>query len=376
MQTATKTCAIYTRKSTEEGLEQDFNSLDAQQEACSAYILSQRAEGWQEAPKVYNDGGFSGGNLNRPALQELIEEIKSGRVDIVVVYKIDRLTRSLMDFAKLVDIFDAHNVTFVSVTQSFNTTTSMGRLTLNVLLSFAQFEREVTGERIRDKIAASKKRGMWMGGVVPMGYVRVDNKLYINKDTAKLVQHLFEKYLELGTVKALKYYLDHRKIHTPLRTSKKGNVAGNAAFSMGHLHKILTNPIYIGKVSHNNKIYDGQHEALIHEQLFTDVQNHINNNRIERKNKTLKSGSLLMGIFKDMDGTFYSPTHTSKGNKKYCYYISQNLLQYKDHPKGLAARLPAFEKKTPSSKPFKSIFVQLKVSANITHTVPRKLSHI
>lgn len=251
-------CAIYTRKSSEEGLEQDFNSLDAQREACEAYIKSQKHGGWELIEKQYNDGGFSGGTMNRPAFQELLEDVEKGEIDVVVVYKVDRLTRSLMDFAKIVDVFDKHETSFVSITQQFNTTTSMGRLTLNILLSFAQFEREVTGERIRDKFAASKKKGMWINGKPPMGYIKVDGKLEIEPSEAKTVKLIFSKYLEMGTVPDLIKYLQGNKIYT--RSGKN--------FYKGHLYKILQNKTYIGKIVHKNNVYGGLHEPIIDFEIF------------------------------------------------------------------------------------------------------------
>jgi DNA invertase Pin-like site-specific DNA recombinase len=255
-------CAIYTRKSTEEGLEQDFNSLDAQRESCAAYILSQASLGWTALAKHYDDGGISGGTMERPALQDLLADIKSRKVDVVVVYKIDRLTRSLMDFARIVEVFDAHKVSFVSVTQQFNTLSSMGRLTLNVLLSFAQFEREVTAERIRDKIAASKKKGMWMGGAVPLGY-RVDNrKLVINAEEAETVRQIFRFYLEAGSVRRLKEKLDELGILTGTRTRRDGTSSGGKPFTRGHLYWLLSNPIYAGNIRHKEKIAKGQHQNL------------------------------------------------------------------------------------------------------------------
>ena len=341
--THNKICAIYTRKSSEDGLEQDFNSLHAQRESCEAYILSQKSEGWQASQAEYDDGGFSGGTLERPGLNKLIADIKVGKIHIVVVYKIDRLTRSLMDFSKLVEIFDAHDVTFISVTQSFNTTTSMGRLTLNMLLSFAQFEREVTGERIRDKIAASKKKGMWMGGFPPMGYQRVDGKLVIKEDEAQLVQLIFEEYLKSGSVKEVKTYLQHHGYCTPKRVSKKGREYGNAEISRGHIYRILQNPVYIGQVQHKDKIYDGQHKGIIDPDLFKRVQEKLKDAAPVRETAITKSGTLLQGKLYDLDNTLYTPTYTTRKGKRYSYYISQNLLQFKDHPKGILARFPASE---------------------------------
>ncbi len=342
MKPPTKYCAIYTRKSSEEGLEQDFNSLDAQRDACAAYITSQKAEGWKALATTYDDGGFSGGTMKRPALEVLIQAIQAGKVHIVVVYKIDRLTRSLMDFSKLVEIFDQNGVTFVSVTQSFNTTTSMGRLTLNVLLSFAQFERDITGERIRDKIAASKKKGLWMGGTPPLGYACTDKKLCPHPEEQELVRVIFTQYLTLGAVKPLKAYLDQHHYRTPPRVSQTGNIYGNAAFSRGHLYRILANPVYIGRIRHKGTLYESYHPAIIPLPLFEAVQEKLADNRVHRPSSRGNSASLLLGKLFDEEGTPYSPTHTRKGNKRYTYYISQNLIQYTDHPLGIMARLPAF----------------------------------
>ena len=258
-----KRCAIYTRKSSEEGLEQDFNSLDAQREAGEAYIRSQAGEGWLALPHIYDDGGFSGGTMDRPGLKALWADIEAGKVDVVVVYKVDRLTRSLSDFARLVEVFDANQVSFVSVTQAFNTTTSMGRLTLNVLLSFAQFEREVTAERIRDKIAASKKKGMWMGGLTPLGYDSLEKRLIINDAEAEIVRHLFALYLEHRNVRLVKAEADRLGLRTKPRKPNNGRSKGNLPFTRGHLYKLLSNPLYAGLVAHKGQHHDGQHAAII-----------------------------------------------------------------------------------------------------------------
>src|SRR6202051_5040831 len=255
--------AIYTRKSSEEGLEQEFNSLAAQREACEAYIRSQQHEGWLLARNRYDDGGFSGGNLERPAAQRLLTDIRAGRIDIVVVYKVDRLTRSLADFARLVELFDAQGVSFVSVTQQFNTTSSMGRLTLNVLLSFAQFEREVTGERIRDKIAASKQKGMWMGGLVPLGYEVHERRLIVNQSEAETVREIFRRYLELGGVRLLMEELNRRGIRSKIRVAKNGKTSGGNSFFRGALYVLLSNPIYIGEIRHKGNSYSGEHSAIV-----------------------------------------------------------------------------------------------------------------
>ncbi len=342
MKTIQKRCAIYTRKSSEEGLDQDFNSLHAQREACEAYITSQKIEGWNAIKTAYDDGGFSGGTMDRPALQNLIADIRAGKIDIIVVYKIDRLTRSLMDFAKLVEIFDEHNVTFVSVTQSFNTTTSMGRLTLNVLLSFAQFEREVTGERIRDKIAASKKKGMWMGGLPPLGYSLENRKLVPDEAEVQIVHMIFNDYLACGTVVNLYKKLKTMNKTTPVKTSIKGNRYGGKSYSRGYLYKLLRNPVYIGKIVHKRKIYDGLHDPIIDQELFDAVQKSLDENKVASHNTPIqKSRHLLKGRVFDSGGIPYTPTFTNKGQKQYAYYVSQNLLQHNDHPTELPPRIPA-----------------------------------
>ncbi|WP_435626294.1 recombinase family protein [Candidatus Ferrigenium straubiae] len=272
-------CAIYTRKSSEEGLEQDFNSLDAQREACEAFVLSQQHEGWRAIATQYDDGGYSGGNMDRPALKRLLEDIDNKRIQVVVVYKVDRLTRSLADFAKIVERFDVRGVSFVSVTQQFNTTSSMGRLTLNVLLSFAQFEREVTGERIRDKIAASKQKGMWMGGTPPIGYRGNARTLEVEESSASLIRHIFSRYLALGSVHELKRELDAENRVAPNRVSNAGNTYGGVRFSRGQLYRILTNPIYIGQIAHREKTYIGQHSRIIDPELWDAVQAKMISNR-------------------------------------------------------------------------------------------------
>src|SRR6202050_5364864 len=265
-------CAIYTRKSSEEGLEQDFNSLHAQREACEAFIKSQAGEGWRLVKTAYDDGGLSGGTMERPALQRLLTDINQGLIDVVVVYKVDRLTRSLTDFARMVEVFDSRGASFVAVTQQFNTTTSMGRLTLNVLLSFAQFEREVTGERIRDKIAASKQKGMWMGGVVPLGYRVEDRALHIVEDHAEIVRSLFRRYLEAGSVVRLKQQLDAEGVRIPIRINGGGRSTGGGLLSRGHVYKLLSNPIYVGRIAHKGQIYEGHHPPIVTLDLWDEVQ--------------------------------------------------------------------------------------------------------
>lgn len=316
-------CAIYTRKSTEEGLDQAFNSLDAQREACEAYAISQRHEGWQVLNTRYDDGGFSGGNLTRPALQRLLADINDGKVDLVVVYKIDRLTRSLMDFSKLVETFDRHQTSFVSVTQHFNTTSSMGRLTLNVLLSFAQFEREVTGERIRDKVAASKRKGMWMGGPVPLGYSLVDKALVINESEAALVRRIFERYCQLGCVQALKEELDQANTRGRSRLQRDGPTE-TRAFSRGGLYAVLNRRLYIGEVHHKGESFEGQHDAIVPVDLWAKAQAKLQNNRHERRSgKRASNTSLLAGMVVDGAGNRLIPTHTTKSDKRYRYYVTR-----------------------------------------------------
>lgn len=320
-------CAVYTRKSTSDGLEQDFNSLDAQREACEAYITSQASLGWKIVQTRYDDGGISGGTLDRPALQQLLLDIKAGHIDVVVVYKIDRLTRALMDFSKIVDIFDAQDVSFVSVTQQFNTTTSMGRLTLNVLLSFAQFEREVTAERIRDKIAASKKKGMWMGGPSPLGYDAIDKALIIVEAEADTVRQLFRLYLETGSVRILKQRADGLGIKTKYRTRKDGRIQGGKPFSRGNLYQLLSNPLYIGKVVHHGDTYPGQHDAIVDQELWDNVQNLMASNTRARISPTnIKSTCILTGLVYDETGDRLSPSHAIKNGVRYRYYISNRLV--------------------------------------------------
>lgn len=321
-------CAIYTRKSTEEGLDQQFNSLDAQRASCEAYVLSQAGEGWEPLPELYDDGGWSGGNMDRPALKRLLEDIRKGRIDIVVVYKVDRLTRSLMDFARIVETFDAHEVSFVSVTQSFNTTNSMGRLTLNVLLSFAQFEREVTGERIRDKIAASKARGIFMGGNIPLGYDLGDRKLVINADEAKTVRHIFTRYLELGSVVTLADELDKQHIRSKRWTSRQGKERGGLRMTCGAVAHILNNRLYLGETTHKGNAYDGEHEAIITPKLFNAVQTHLAKHRVRRISRKERAAPCpLTGKLFDQDGNPMRPTFGyGRGRKIYRYYVSEALL--------------------------------------------------
>jgi site-specific DNA recombinase len=320
-------CAVYTRKSSEEGLEQEFNSLHAQREACEAFIRSQHHEGWSCLPQGYDDGGRSGGNMERPALQQLLAEIREGKVDVVVVYKIDRLTRSLADFAKIVEIFDAKGVSFVSVTQQFNTTTSMGRLTLNVLLSFAQFEREVTGERIRDKIAASKKKGMWMGGVPPLGYTVRDRKLVVIEREAETVRHIFRRYAALGSVRLLKAELEAQGTVGKRWTSAAGRSWGGKPLARGALYLMLQNRIYRGEIVHRDQSYPGEHEAIIDPALWDATQARLAENTVERGTGTrVKNPSLLTGLLFDGGGHRMTPTHAVKNGRRYRYYVSRPLI--------------------------------------------------
>ena len=336
-------CAIYTRKSSEEGLEQSFNSLQAQREACEAYIASQRHEGWQVIAKKYDDGGFSGGNMNRPALKQLLDDIAARLVDTVIVYKVDRLTRSLTDFAKIIEVFDKQGVSFVSVTQQFNTTSSMGRLTLNVLLSFAQFEREVTGERIRDKIAASKKKGMWMGGVAPLGYDVKDRQLIINPQEAKVVGEIFTQYLSLGSVAALKQYLDQKKLRTKLRTSANGHVFGGKPYSRGGLYKLLNNEVYTGRIAHRGESHEGQQQAILEPETWEKVKALLAaNNQGHRQPGRRVTLSILAGLVFDAEGNRYTPTHAVKKGRRYRYYTSQAVIQ-KRNKSSYLGRIPARE---------------------------------
>jgi len=335
-------CAIYTRKSSDEGLEKEFNSLDAQREACEAFITSQKHAGWVAVRDLYDDGGLSGGTMERPALQRLLTDIRLGKVQIVVVYKVDRLTRSLADFAKIVDVLDAHGASFVSVTQQFNTTTSMGRLTLNMLLSFAQFEREIAGERIRDKIAASKAKGMWMGGNVPLGYDVRDRRLIVNDAEADTVRLIFRRYAELGSVRTLAEELAGLGIVSKRRQGAGGVLAGGNRFSRGALYTLLQNPIYRGQIGHQGKVYPGQHEAIVEAEHWKLVQEKLAGNRQARAlGATAEEPSLLAGLIVDGEGQRMTPTHAVKKGRRYRYYVSTALITEARslHTKGL--RVPA-----------------------------------
>ncbi|MCZ8547576.1 recombinase family protein, partial [Mesorhizobium qingshengii] len=312
-------CAVYTRKSTEEGLEQEFNSLDAQREACVAFVASQIGLGWKLVPDFYDDGGISGGTMERPALKRLLQDIRNGRIDVVVVYKIDRLTRSLMDFSKIVETFDAHGVSFVSVTQQFNTTTSMGRLTLNVLLSFAQFEREVTAERIRDKIAASRKKGIWMGGTIPLGYRAVDKKLVVDEAAATIVRSIFRRYLELKSVLALADELNQSQTADRSTTLRP-------PVSRGRLYHLLSNPVYIGQARHRDTCYEGAHQPIVDAELFASVQALLKEQGPKRRSRSNAADlHLLTGLIFDETGDRLSPAYANNHGKRYRYYISNRL---------------------------------------------------
>ena len=344
-------CAIYTRVSTDSGLDQEFNSLDAQYDAASAYIRSQAHAHWTLVRTRYDDGGFSGGSTDRPALQRLLEDVKARKVQVIVVYKVDRLTRSLADFAKLVELFDAHGVSFVSVTQQFNTTTSMGRLTLNVLLSFAQFEREVTAERIRDKVAASKRKGLWVGGMVPLGYRLKDGKLYIVEEEAKQVRTIFSRYLELGSVNRLVIELRERDFRTKVRKLSNGRTRGGVPFTQGPLFYILRNRFYIGEVLYKGEICPGSQPPLIERELFEAVQKRLTEQRSHNNRTKIKSNALLRRILFDEAGNAMVPTHATKRGVRYRYYVSLPYLRGLTKPTiGAVVRIPAIEIETTVTK--------------------------
>lgn len=338
-----KRCAIYTRKSHEEGLDQEYNSLDAQRDACASYIKSQAHEGWTLVKKHYDDGGYSGGNLKRPALQQLLKDIQNDEVDVIVVYKIDRLTRSLMDFSNIIEVLDKAEASFVSVTQHFNTTSSMGRLTLNVLLSFAQFEREITSERIRDKIASSKKKGMWTGGCPPMGYDVVNKKLEINPYEAKQIKIIFERYVALGSVTDLVDDLKQRNITTKRWTSSSGQAMGGKPYQRGALYNLLQNRLYLGEVVYKSNTYPGEHKAIVFKPLWDAVQKQLETNRRRHNElKTKRNTYLLEGFIHDSKGNIMSPTYSiKKGNRRYPYYVSAPLNGKRKVPVGEVPRVPA-----------------------------------
>ena len=336
-------CAIYTRKSTEHNLDLAFNSLDAQREACEAYVKSQAHEGWRLSPEHYDDGGLSGASLDRPALQLLLAQVRQGRVDVIVVYKVDRLTRSLADFAKLVEAFDAHDVSFVSVTQSFNTTSSMGRLTLNVLLSFAQFEREVIGERVRDKIAASKRKGIWVGGPVPLGYKSVDKKLIVVEEEAEQVRTIFRRYLALGSIGLLIVDLHQRGVRPRPRISPDKATIRPTHFMVGPLAHLLKNRFYIGEVAYRGEIHPGEQPPIVDRPLFEAVQARLKDKAVTRGATRSQSPAFLMGLLYDDRGHRMSPSHANKKGVRYRYYVSQALLQNRKGEAGGIARIAASE---------------------------------
>ncbi|MCA8879622.1 MAG: recombinase family protein [Rhodobacteraceae bacterium] len=343
-------CAIYTRKSSEDGLEQEFNSLHAQREACAAFVLSQKAEGWVLLPDAYDDGGLSGGTLERPALQRLLADVDAGRVDRIVVYKIDRLTRALADFARIVDRLDAAGASFVSVTQSFNTATSMGRLTLNMLLSFAQFEREVTAERIRDKIAASKRKGLWMGGNVPLGYTPAGRSLTIVPAEAETVRRLYDLYLQHGTILAVRDHADRLGLRTRRRTAPDGRRSGGRPFDRGHIHHILSNPIYAGRIRHKRAVHPGQHPAIIAPETWDEVQRRLQDGAARRRSgrggldRRHALTAPLVGKVFDETSDRLTPSHTrTKQGKRLRYYVSSRLVRGSGDPHGTGWRLPAAE---------------------------------
>ena len=355
-------CAVYTRKSSEEGLEQGFNSLHAQREACEAYVRSQASEGWTLVKAAYDDGGLSGGSLARPALQRLLADIRDRKVDVVVVYKVDRLTRSLLDFARLVEAFDAAGVSFVSVTQSFNTTTSMGRLTLNMLLSFAQFEREVTAERIRDKIAASKAKGMWMGGVPPIGYAPDGRTLRIVPEQAEIVRSIFALYLELGTVRQVEIQLRIEGIATPRRTSATGRAYGGQPLGRGQIYKLLGSAIYIGEIDHKGARHAGRHEGIVDRATWDAVQAQLAGNAHEHRTRTnARDPSPLAGKLFDEAGEALVATHATKRGVRYRYYVSRSLQHGTKATGTKGMRLPASE-------------IETLVAAKIAHLLSDPLS--
>lgn len=337
-------CAIYTRKSSEEGLEQEFNSLDAQRESCAAYIASQKHEGWELLPEIYDDGGFSGGNMNRPALKVLLQDIELGKVDVIVVYKVDRLTRSLHDFSRLVEVMDKRGVSFVSITQQFNTTTSMGRLTLNVLLSFAQFEREVTGERIRDKVALSKQKGKWMGGVPPVGYDCKERKIIVNEEEAKTVRLMFERYIELKSVRLLKAEMDSLNILTKRRIFSTGRQTGGLPYAEKNLYHLLQNRIYLGEIVHKDKSYPGEHDGIVDQTVFDETQKIIAQNRMRKLGSHgAKYPCLLAGLLYDDRGNIMSPKYSNTRKRFYRYYTSQAIISGYHHKAGSLPNIPAEE---------------------------------
>ena len=373
-------CAIYTRKSSDEGLEQDFNSLDAQREACAAYIASQKHEGWVARSERYDDGGFSGGSMERPGLSRLMEDVRARRVEVIVVYKVDRLTRSLTDFAKIVEVLDAQGASFVAVTQQFNTTTSMGRLTLNVLLSFAQFEREIAGERIRDKIRASRQKGMWMGGTLPIGYNVRDRALVIDEPGATLVRNIFRRYLDLKSVPALANELRRADVRSPRRTSASGRSSGDRPLSRGNLYSILTNRAYIGLAVHKGTAYPGLHPPIIEQDLWEGVQSVLAENRVRAKTRARASHpSLLAGRLFDDQGERLTPTHATRKARRFQYYVSRSLITAGRNAPGRRWRLPASEVDTVVTGALRAMLTdqhQLLDALELTELAPAQIATI
>lgn len=336
-------CAIYTRKSTDEGLDQEFNSLDAQREACAAYIKSQTNEGWRVFEEQFDDGGYSGGNLERPAIKRLIDGVKARRINVIVVYKIDRLTRSLADFARLVEILDANGASFVSVTQQFNTTSSMGRLTLNVLLSFAQFEREVTSERIRDKVAASKRKGMWMGGYPPLGYDIVNRRLAVNKKEAAQARRIFKLALQAPSLTELERTVANEDLRAKRWKAQSGKTVGGGRLTRSSLARILRNPVYIGKIRQAARLYDGEHKAIVDGELWEAVQSKLDGAQqsLERKRRNGRAGALFADRLYDDLGNRMAPTHATKDAITYRYYASTPHIRHTGEPVGSISRISA-----------------------------------
>jgi len=361
-------CAIYTRKSSEEGLDMEFNSLDAQRDACEAYITSQKAEGWVPVRDHYDDGGFSGGNLERPGLKALLADIDAGLIDVIVVYKIDRLSRSLMDFSRLVEVFDRQDVTFVSITQSFNTTTSMGRLTLNILLSFAQFEREVTGERIRDKIAASRRKGMWMGGFVPMGYDVVDRKLIVNETEARAIRRMFERFVELGSATLLT-----RELVAAGALNKRGK-----PIDKGFLYKAINNRVYLGEAVHKGTSYPGEHRAIIDQALWDKVRAVLTQSpRTRAANTRAQTPALLKGLMFTSSGIAMTPTATKKGSRLYRYYTSMDAIRNRAGENTEAfVRLPAGMVETAVVRQIRTLLRTPEVTARASEAAQRECPEI
>jgi site-specific DNA recombinase len=362
-------CAIYTRKSNAEGLQQDFNTLDAQREACQSYIASQRSEGWVALRDHYDDGGFSGGTMDRPALKRLLDDVRSGLVDVIVVYKIDRLSRSLADFAKLVELFDQHKVTFVSVTQSFSTTTSMGRLTLNILLSFAQFERELSGERVRDKIAASRQRGIWMGGMPPLGYDVAERKLVINAEEAKVVREMFTRFAQVPSMDTLVRDLRVRGVTSKAWTTQKGVTRAGRLIEKTYVYKIFNNAVYLGVAAYKGQHFTGQHEGIIKQDIWDQVHEHLKSGGLANKGahavRFCRAPSLLRGLLYSQEGRAFTPGYTMKGSKHYRYYVNTAAIKIGSDACEVR-RLPAGEIESAVLEQIKGILREPEV---LSHTV-------